>query len=193
MAKENLTHLGNTIELAKTGDKAALTEIIRRYDGKITSILYALKANPDDILDLKQEILFKIAKNIKNLRSPKNISAWISQIVHRQFYDSLRKKKNKFDTIDIDNMTNSICNCDFKDSKQTPIEHALSMELSHKIRNSINLLPKEFKYPLIMRDILGLSYEDIGKKTNANIGTVKSRIARARGKIQESVQKYCEI
>ena len=71
-----------------------------------------------------------------------------------------------------------------------PSEKCLSIELEDIIRTEINNLPKNFKIAIVLREFQGLSYEEIAQITKSNVGTVKSRISRARTKLQESLKNY---
>ena len=85
--------LDELIEMARKGDMEALEEIIRRQQKNVFATLYYLNAKPDEIMDLTQEVLFKVAKNIKKLKNPRTFKSWLNQIIINQFYDTLRKKQ----------------------------------------------------------------------------------------------------
>ena len=85
--------LDELIKLAQNGDMEALEEIIKRQQKTVFATLYYLNASNDEIFDLTQEVLFKVAKNIKKLKNPRTFKSWLNQIIVNQFYDSLRKKK----------------------------------------------------------------------------------------------------
>lgn len=74
--------------------------------------------------------------------------------------------------------------------KCKPHEKCISSELEKIIKNAILELPEQFRIAIILRELQGLSYEEIAKATHSSIGTVKSRIARARGKLQEDLKAY---
>ena len=79
---------------------------------------------------------------------------------------------------------------ELKDKKKLPQENTLASELNNKIINAIHSLPEQFRIAIILREIQGLSYEEIAQITQASIGTIKSRIARARTKLQEILKPY---
>jgi len=180
----------NLIQKAQNDDFEALEEIIRREEKNIYATLYYMNAKCDEISDLVQEILFKVAKNIKKLKNPKTFRAWLNQITIRQFYDSLRKKQRTPIKITLEN--------DYDDKKEieipdTSINHMgciLNDELDLVIKKSIDKLKEPFKMTIVMRELQGLSYDEIAQATNSSIGTVKSRIARARCKLQEYIKPY---
>lgn len=183
-------NLDELIEFAKHGDMEALEEIIKRQQKTVFATLYYLNAKPDEIMDLTQEILFKVAKNIKKLKNPRTFKSWLNQIIINQFYDTLRKKQKSVKKVCLDNADESKAKFEIPDYTSNPYQKIADKELEKAIKNSIYKLPDPFKTAIIMRELQGLSYEEIARATNCNIGTVKSRIARARLKLQEYLKPY---
>lgn len=182
--------LDELIEMARNGDMEALEEIIRRQQKNVFATLYYLNAKPDEIMDLTQEILFKVAKNIRKLKNPKTFKSWLNQIIINQFYDTLRKKQKSVKKVCLDSSSDAKNELEIPDFASNPYQRALDKELERAIKCSIHKLPDPFKMAIIMRELQGLSYEEIAQATNSNIGTVKSRIARARLKLQEYLKPY---
>lgn len=184
----------NTEEIiikAQNGDDEALEELLRREEKNIYATLYYLGAHSDEIMDLVQEILFKISKNIKKLKSPKTFKAWLNQIIIRQFYDSLRKKQKTPKKVAFENpFEEEKKEIEIPDNSACPHDNVLNCELDFIIKKSIDRLKEPYKNAIIMRELEGLSYDEIARATNSSIGTVKSRIARARSKLQEYIKPY---
>lgn len=178
------------IELAQHGDLEALEEIIKRQQKTVFATLYYLNAKPDEIMDLTQEILFKVAKNIKKLKNPRTFKSWLNQIIMNQFYDTLRKKQKSVKKVCLDSTEDNKATFEIPDFASNPYQKIADRELEKAIKSSIFKLPDPFKTAIIMRELQGLSYEEIARATNCNIGTVKSRIARARLKLQEYLKPY---
>lgn len=182
------------ITLAQQDDIKALEELLRNEQKNIFATFSYLSKNRQDIADLTQEALLRVAKNLKNLKNPKHFKSWLNQIVTNLFYDELRKGSKKPDVISIDaekdedsqfNIKNTIA-----DKRCKPNEKCLSLELADIIRDAINNLPQHFRIAIVLRELQGLSYDEIAHITNSNVGTVKSRIARARNKLQENLKNY---
>lgn len=182
------------IILAQQDDMKALEELLRLEQKNIFATFTYLSKSRQDVADLTQETLLRVAKNLKNLKNPKHFKSWLNQIVTNLFYDELRKQSKKPDVISMDeekddenqlNIKNTIA-----DKKCKPNEKCLSSELADIIRNSINNLPKHFRIAIVLRELQGLSYDEIAEITNTSIGTVKSRISRARNKLQENLRNY---
>lgn len=182
------------ITLAQQDDIKALEELLRTEQKNIFATFSYLSNSRQDVADLTQEALMRVAKNLKSLKNPKLFKNWLNQIVTNLFYDELRKVARKPDLISIDedkddesqlNLKNTIA-----DTHCKPNEKCLSIELADIIRTAINELPQHFRVAIVLRELQGLSYEEIAQITNSNIGTVKSRIARARTKLQENLKNY---
>ena len=184
------------IEKAQQDDQLALEELIRRNEKIVYSTLYHLDPNRTDIPDLAQEVLFRVARGIKKLRNAATFKFWLNQIITNLFYDELRRKTRRLKTISMDtpyfegsdeeySQTRDII-----DTGKMPEETTLGGELDQEIKNAIENLPEQFRIVIVLRELQGLSYEEIAEVTHTNIGTVKSRLARARSKLQEQLKPY---
>ena len=138
--------------------------------------------------------MLRVAKNIKNLKNPKHFKSWLNQIVTNLFYDELRKSSRKPDIVSIDDEMDEETQFTIKsilaDKKCKPPEKCITAELEEIIKEQIRNLPEPFRIAIVLRELQGLSYEEIAEATNANVGTVKSRISRARLKLQDSLKAY---
>lgn len=187
--------LESLVELAQNEDTQALEELIRREQKNIYASLYYLDTDREEIFDEMQEILFKMCRNLKNLKNPKAFKSWLNQIVMHYYYDVIRKKSRtpqmlQVEKISADNDTYNPFEALLADKRKKPDENSLLKELDAIITRAIVNLPEQLKIATIMREFQGLSYEDIATVTNTNIGTVKSRISRARAKLQNSLKSY---
>lgn len=179
--------------MAQNDDPEALEELVKRHQSSVYASFYYLSNECQDILDLTQEALLKMAKNIKSLKEPKKFKSWLNQIVTNVFYDYIRSKNRKPQTVSIDkDDEGETCPkvIELPSKSKSPEENTLGDELSDVIENSIHKLPDSFRLAIVLREFQGLSYEEIASITNTNVGTVKSRIARARSKLQEELKSY---
>jgi RNA polymerase sigma-70 factor (ECF subfamily) len=185
-------NLEEIIVLSQQNDFRALEELIRREQKNIFASFSYLSNKDENVSDLTQEALLRIAKNIQNLKNPKHFKSWVNQIVTHLYYDELRKIQKKPDTVSLDQDTEDIpqIKIELPDNKCKPNEKCLTTELEKYIKLAIQALPDKFRIAIILREFQGLSYEEIAEATNSSIGTVKSRIARARGKLQEDLKTY---
>lgn len=173
------------IKEAQNNDIKALEELIRRVQKHIYALFSHLTQKKEDILDLTQETLLKMAKSIHQLKEPKNFKQWLNQIVTNQYYDFIRKKNDNLVELNekaLDEIKDKI-GCE-------PGEKCLFAEIESLIKTALFTLPKDLRITLVLREYEGLSYQDIAKITNTALGTVKSRISRARLKLQEELKEF---
>ena len=184
--------LEELVVLSQQNDFKALEELIKREQKNVFAAFSYLSRGKENVSDLTQEALLRVAKNIHNLKNPKLFKSWLNQIITNLFYDELRKSQRKAETISLDDETEDSPPIKFQllDKKCKPHEKCISSELERIIKNAILELPEQFRIAIILRELQGLSYEEIAKATHSSIGTVKSRIARARGKLQEDLKAY---
>ncbi len=176
------------IVFSQKEDYKALEELIRRIQKEVYATISYLLHNSEQVNDLTQEVLLKVAKNIAHLKSPKCFKGWLNHIITNTYYDEIRKRKKKPVTIPIEYDCETInvnIKFDIPDPKSKPFEKCITTECEKFIKNAIQNLPEVFKVAIILREFQGLTYEEIAHTTNSSVGTVKSRIARARVKLQE--------
>lgn len=185
--------LEDLVVLAQKDDYKALGMLIKRVQKDVFATLAYLSRNDDKVYDLTQDVLLKLAKNIQVLKNPKCFKSWLNQIITNTYYDSLRKNKKNPEVISIDcteNPQDITFKIELVDTKVKPIEKCISTECENYIKSAIRQLPEPFKIAIILREFQGLSYDEIALATNTTVGTVKSRIARARTKLQEVLKNY---
>ena len=179
---------------AKKNNYKALEELVKREQKNVFATFSYLNKKQDNVADLTQEALLKMAKNIGSLKNPKTFKSWLNQIVTHLFYDDLRKKQRRPICTSLECGTHDNpekpFHTEIPDKKCIPIEKCMSHELDNLIKSEIRNLPDNFRIPIILRELQGLTYEEIANATHTNVGTVKSRIARARGKLQENLKEY---
>lgn len=171
---------------AKNSDGQALEEIVKRVQKSVFTMFSYLVDKRQDIADLTQEALIKMAKNINSLKDPKLFKAWLNQIVTNVFYDYV-KKNSKDKNFESDN--NKLLEIKDKIGCE-PGEKCLFAEMEKLIKSAILTLPDYLRIVIILREYEGLSYDDISKITNTTVGTVKSRISRARLKLQQELKEF---
>ena len=181
--------LENLIYYAQHDDLKALEELIRREQKNVFASFAYLSKKTENVSDLTQEALLRLARGIHNLKNPKSFKGWLNHIITNVFYDDLRKVKRLPDFVPLEN-DDADFEIQIPDTHCKPNEKCLSLELGQLIKDAICDLPNPFKIAIVLRELQGLSYEQIAEVTNSNVGTVKSRIARARGKLQDGLKNY---
>ena len=182
------------IPLAQNGDFKALEEILRREQGGIFATFSYLSKSRENVADLTQEALLRVARNIKSLKKAQNFRSWLNQIVTNIFYDELRKTSRRPQAVSMDDEKEEGVTFSIKDviadKRCKPYEKCIRKEVEEIVKEKIMSLPDNFRVAIVLRELQGLSYEEISKATNANVGTVKSRISRARLKLQKELKNY---
>ena len=144
-----------------------------------------LTEKKEDISDLTQEALLKMAKSLHQLKNPSNFKTWLNQIVTNLYYDHARKNPDKFVEMSEEKFN------EIKDKLGCePGEKCIFSEIEKIVKAALLTLPKDLRITLILREYEGLSYQDIAKITNSALGTVKSRISRARFKLQDELKDF---
>jgi RNA polymerase sigma-70 factor, ECF subfamily len=174
----------------------AFEELVKRHQRTVFSLLYQLAPDWEDTADLAQEVFIRVWRSINNLRNPASFRSWLTQIVTNLFYDELRKRPRKLPTVSMDDSADEDdvegATRDIPDSSLMPDEKALNKEVTEVIRQAMLRLPEQFRTAIVLREVEGLSYEEIAVITQTEMGTVKSRIARARTKLQEMLKPYLD-
>lgn len=178
--------LNTLIQYTRESDMKATAEFVKRIQKDIYTFFCHLCPPDDSVADLTQETLIKIVKNIDKLKNINHFKSWSNKIAVNVFYDSLRRHKRDDKYLEYDSEELPI----IEDKKNKPSESCQCKELECHIRACIINLPLNARMAIILRELKGLSYEEIAKLTNTNLGTVKSRISRAREKLQLELAHY---
>ncbi len=179
----------------KQPDRVAFAELLRRYQSYVDKILYNLAPDWQDRADLAQEVWLRVYRKIKLLQNPAKFKSWLSRITTNLFYDQLKKKKRFANPLSLDApiITNEDeLKWEVKSNITSPEENLTTTEFYETLQKAIADLPETFRTTIVLREIQGLSYEEIAEITGTSLGTVKSRIARARNKLQLLLQPYLD-
>lgn len=167
---------------SKAGDIAAFEMLIEAYQKKIFNLAYRIAGNYDDAGDLTQEALIRIFRSIANFKEQSSFSTWVYRITTNVCLDDIRKKKNR-KVLSLDeeiHLEDGEMKRQIMSDDPLPDEVAEKEELRRIVNNSIDSLPEDQRLVIALRDIQGLSYEEIARVLDCPSGTVKSRINRAR-------------
>lgn len=186
--------LQELIILSQNKDLKALEELIKRIQKDVYATLSYMLNNNENISDITQEILVKVASHITDLKNPGCFRGWLNHIITNTYYDTVRKIKRKPSVLSVDftctSQDDKNFQIDIPDKHSKPIEKCITSECEKMIKSAIRTLPEAFKIAIILREFQGLSYEEIANMTKSSIGTVKSRISRARIKLQDVLKNY---
>ena len=168
------------------GDANAFEEIVREYEKNVYNIALRMSGDREDALDISQESFLKAYHSLHSFRGDSKFSVWLYRIVSNTCLDFLRERKRRaeFPLVreDEDGETEQADIRDESLSPETLFEQKLTREA---LRRGLASLPEDQRRILLLREIQGFSYDEIGQILSLESGTVKSRIFRARRKLCE--------
>ena len=162
------------------GDETTFRLLVQRHKDKVRNITYLTLGNADAVDDIAQDVFLTVYKNLKRFRFESQFSTWLYRITVNKCKDHLRKKR-------IRNIFISI-----KEDEQEPTYSSSheTKDTAEIVRNAITKLPDKLRIPLMLKDLDGMSYQEIAQTVNCEIGTVKSRIFRAREGLRDILKPY---
>ena len=164
---------------AKAGDREAFESIIACHEQKIYALCYKFMGNEHDACDAFQEVLLKIYLNLAKFKENSAFSTWVYRIAVNTCLDIIRKRKNIVSLEDYDEKSNF----------GNPEEDIISKETQNAVMQSISLLEEKYRSVLVLKELEYKSYDEISFLLNISVGTVKSRLFRAREKLKEILKR----
>lgn len=171
------------------GNEQAFTELIQRYQHKVYNSTYRMLGNHEDALDMAQESFIRVYKNLHKFRADSSFSTWLFRITTNICRDELRKRQRKLNMhsfSEYENDKKTIKNMEISDD---PERISISSELNETIQEKIDQLSPEQKAVFVLKEFEGLSYKEIADVLDISIGTVKSRLSRARRSLRKDLNK----
>jgi len=180
---------------AQGGSLDAFNTLILTYQDGVFNTALRILGDEDHAADASQDAFISAFKSIQAFRGG-SFKGWLMRIVTNACYDELRRKKRRPttplepDTDDGDEMDSPRW---LADPNMTPDQQAEADELEHAIQHCLDNLPLDFKTVVVMADIQGMDYTEVASTVRVPLGTVKSRLARARLRLQECLQGFAEL
>ena len=170
------------------GDIEAFSLIVKKYQNMIFKYVYYQFNNYDEALDITQDIFITIMEALKSFRQESKFSTWLYSIMVN-YCKNYRKKSNKYNLIPL-KITNHGDDIDIQlqDLRENPEDKTIKEDTILIIKDEIAKLPGDFKEILTLRDIDGLSYNEISEILNINLSNVKVRIHRGREFLKNRLQ-----
>lgn len=150
------------------GDESVFSELLKRHKEKVRNIIYMTLSNSDGVDDIAQEVFITVYRHLKSFRFESQFTTWLYRITINKCKDHLRKKNIRSIFLPL------------KDEE--PVFESINedTDIRHIVLNAIATLPDKLRIPLVLKDLEGFSYQEIADTMECEIGTVKSRIFRAR-------------
>ena len=175
------------VQKCKNGDLDAFDQLVKRYESKVYTLAYRFTGNHADANDLAQETFIRIYQALPSFRGDSSFATWLYRIASNVCRDELRRQQRR-KKISLDEvMSQSGCNLSLAYDSESPEESLEKSELQRAVQNCLNALSDEHRLILIMREIQGLSYEEIAAALDCSLGTVKSRLNRSRQALKQKV------
>ena len=181
----------------QANEDAAYDELVRTYSASIFHVAYRMLGDTAEASDIVQEIFLKVFRNIGGFKGEAALKTWIFRIAFSEILNRLRwwKRRHRFATVSLDEQPN-----DFgmpgriiAASSPTPEQALQSKEEEGAIQQALGKLSREHRSIVVLRDIEGFSYNEIADVLGVSVGTVKSRLARARADLKKSLMRYLSV
>lgn len=183
------------IERCKEGDLSAFDELVRRYSKQIFNFAYRMTQNYDDANDIASDAFVKVFNAIDSFRGDAVFSTWIFRIVTNLYLDS-RKRSKAHMHIPLDEyieLEESTVTRQVEDPSPSPLEQIETKERHDMLSDAINELPEYQRIMVLLYHTQGKSYEEIAEIVGLPIGTVKSRLNRARMALKKKLEPTREL
>lgn len=181
------------IQQAQQGSLGAFNQLIMAYQGTAYNVAYRVMGNGEAAADACQDAFLKAYKSIKQFRGG-SFKSWLMRIVTNVCYDQLRYTRRRPSTSledmveDADDYSHVLTS-----EADQPEDFVLRDELGDMIQMGINQLPADQAIVLVLSDVQGFSYQEIAEIIEQPLGTVKSRLSRARGRLRDFLLKRQEL
>ena len=181
------------IALCRNGDREAFNALVLKYEKQVFNIAYGMLSDYEDASDAAQDVFIKVYRSIASFRGQSSFSTWLYRICSNVCNDMLRKRQRRGISISLDNDEEDNPASHLPSEEPTPAERLEESERSRAVREAINGLRKEYREIIVFSDMEQLSYEEIAKILRCPVGTVKSRLNRARNALRKKLSEKREL
>jgi RNA polymerase sigma-70 factor (ECF subfamily) len=183
------------IEAARQGDLDSFNRLVLAYQDIVFNQAYRIMGEPEPAEDATQEAFISAFRNLRSYRGG-SFRAWLLRIVTNSCYDELRRRQRRpttpLEPLDAEDEEVESPHW-LADPEQSPEDEVERAELERALKHCLDGLPEEFRTVVILVDIQGLDYSEAGESVGRPVGTVKSRLARARLRLRDCLQGFWEL
>jgi RNA polymerase sigma-70 factor (ECF subfamily) len=179
---------GRLVSRTLAGDEEAFEDLVRLYYDRIRALVYHHLHREDELDDAMQDIFLKAYQALPRFKKRSNFYTWLYRIASNYCIDRLRKRRLELVSLD-ENETRDAIEARLPDSGDTPETSFASSQKVEIVRTALGMLDPLFHNVIVLREIEGLSYEELAESLEINIGTVKSRLARARAELKKILEE----
>ena len=183
------------IERIKKGDTEAFSKLTSAYEKKALNFAYRMLRDSADAEDATQEAFLRVFDKIHTFYGNSSFSTWFYTILNNICLDMLRKKSRQAETVSISQNSNDdeYYELQIQDTAKGPYEQLQKKAAQQLLESALTQLSNEHRAVIVMRDINDFEYEEIAKILNISLGTVKSRISRARLALRKILEENKEL
>jgi RNA polymerase sigma-70 factor (ECF subfamily) len=180
-------------------EDAAYDELVRTYHTGIYHLACRMLSDPAESADVTQDVFVKVFKNIARFRGQCSLKTWIYKVAVSEILNRLRWSRRRFrhQTVSLDdepvNEQGSPNPIQVPDRGPDPEVALQNRERGDAIQAALTKLSRQHRSIVVLRDVQGFSYEEISQILGVSIGTVKSRLARARDELKKSLARYLSV
>ncbi len=176
------------VQQAKAGDRNAFAALVSAYESKIYNLALRYLGNREDAMDASQEVFLRVFRFLPGFQEESGFSTWIYRIGVNVCKDMLAKQsKRNEQSIEVEDEEEERRTLDIVDCRYSPEQILENAELRTILSTAIASLPEQQREVVVLRDIQGLSYEEIASVLSLESGTVKSRLSRARENLRKKL------
>jgi RNA polymerase sigma-70 factor, ECF subfamily len=178
------------VEGCRRGDFDCFERLMGRYEKKIYNLALRMLRDPDDAREVLQETFLKVYDNLEKFRGEAQLSTWIYRIAMNEALMRIRKDKHRPRPLEVVDESGERREIDVEDWSPRPVERLLTKELGGELDRAIARLPEDHRGAFLLRDVEGLSNEEIARAMKLSVPAVKSRIHRARVFLRNELSPY---
>jgi RNA polymerase sigma-70 factor (ECF subfamily) len=182
------------VRRSEGGDSSAFRLLVERYQQRVVHIALSVLRDPDESLDVAQDAFLKVFRNLSRFQGKSSFYTWLYRITFNLAIDRTRSRKRR-KAISLDAISDESSEqqpLDVPDGSAGPGQVAGEKELEERINQAIDRLPPKHRQAVLLREIEGLSYQEIAEVAGCSVGTVMSRLHYAREKLKEKIRSYVD-
>lgn len=169
---------------AAAGNEGAFAQLVALHEKRVYALALRMTGNPEDAADVAQEAFLAAWRGLPNFRGEAGFSTWLYRLTSNAAIDFLRKNRRSRSDFSLDDGIP-----DLPDLSPSPQEQTESQSLREAVRRGMDELSQDHRHILSLREYQELSYEEIAQKLGVDLGTVKSRLSRARCALRKNLLK----
>jgi len=173
----------STIKLAREGDKNAYGKLVLKYQKRLFGYIFMMLGRRDTAEDIVQEAFVKGYLALNSFDPEKPFYPWIATIARNLALNVIKKGKKEKSISEFENILSSI-----PDKSGNPLDHIIDKENEKRLARAVAALPERYRTVFVLRTFEKLSYDEIARQLNIAMGTVDSRLYRARGKLVQMLK-----